>query len=73
MELALTGVQRLTECPPGYQLVHQIYGAICSTSALSIHVPCMQLPWETLTLMGLSASKDCLLVSCLNVLYTLLA
>ena len=70
MELPLTGVQRLTEWSPRYQLVHQVSGAICSAGALSIHVPCMQLPLETLTLMGLSASKDYSLVSRLNALYT---
>jgi len=73
MELPLTGVQRLTEWPPGYQLVHQVSGAICSAGALSIHMSCMQLPSETLTLMGLSASRNYLLVSCLNALYTPLA
>jgi len=73
MELPLTGMQVLTEWPPRYQLVHQVSGAICSAGALSIHVPCMQLSSETLTLMGLSASKDCLHVSRLNALYTPLA
>jgi len=73
MELPLTGVQRLTEWPPWYQLVHQVSGAICSVGALSIHVSCMQLPSETLTLMDLSTSNECLPVSRLNALYTPLA
>jgi len=38
--------------------------------ALSIHVPCMQLPLETLTLMVLSASKDYSHVSRLYVIHT---
>jgi len=58
MEFPLTRVQRLTKWSPGYQLVHQVSRAICFAGALSIHVPCMQLPLETLTLMGLSTSKE---------------
>ena len=73
MEIPLIGVQRLIEWLQGYQLVYQVSRAICSASALSIHVPCMRLHSETLILMGLSASKDCLLVSRLNALYTPLA
>jgi len=53
-----------------YQLMHQCCGAICYMGALSIHVLCMQLPLETLTLTDLSASEDYLLVSRLNALYT---
>ena len=52
IRLPLTGVQRLTEWLPRSQLVHQISRAICSVGALSIHVPCMQLPLETLALIG---------------------
>jgi len=63
-------VQRLIEWPPRYQLMQQCCGAICSMGALSINVPRMQLPLETLTLMGLSASKDYLLMARLNALYT---
>ena len=70
MELSLSGLQRLKEWPLGYQLVHQVFGAIYPAGALSIHVPCMQLPSETLTLMGLSASTNYLVVLRLNALYT---
>jgi len=70
MGLPLTGMQRLTEWSPGYRLVHQISGAICYVGGLSIHVPCMQPPLETLTLTSLSASKVYLLVPRLNALYT---
>ena len=51
-------------------LVHLTSSAICFVGALSIHVPCMQLSLETLTLMGLIASQDYLLVSRLHALYT---
>jgi len=60
----------LTVWPPGYQLMHQRCGAICSIGALIIHVSCMQLSLETLVLMGLDASRKYLLVVDLNVLYT---
>ena len=70
MELPLIEVQRLIEWPPGYQLVHQVSRAIYYADALSIHMPCMRFPSETLTLMGLSASRSYLLVSRLNALYT---
>jgi len=70
MELPLTGVQLLTEWSPGYQFVHQVFGAICSAGALSVHVSCMQLLLETLTLTGLSVPKNYLLVLRLNALYT---
>ena len=70
MELPLIGVQRIIEWSSGYQLVHLVSGAICFVGALSIHVPCMQLSLETLTLMGLSAFQDYSLVSRLYTLYT---
>jgi len=73
MELPLTGVQRLTEWPPGYQLVHQVFEVICYAGALSVHVSCMQLLLKTLTLTGLSVPKNYLLVLRLNALYTSLA
>ena len=44
--------------------------AICSIGALIIHVPCMEHSLETLTLMGLEASMEYLLVLDLDVLYT---
>ena len=50
--------------------MHLISSAICFVGALSIHVPCMQLSLETLTLMGLSASQDYSLVPHLHGLYT---
>jgi len=50
--------------------MHQRCRAIYSTSALIIHVSCMQLSLEILTLMGLGASRVYLLVLDLNVLYT---
>ena len=46
----------MTEWSLGCQLVHLISSTICFVGALSIHVPCMQLSLETLTLMGLNAS-----------------
>ena len=70
MELPLIGVQRIIEWSSGYQLVHLVSGAICFVGALSIHVPCMQLFLETLTLMGLNASQDYPHVLHLHVSYT---
>jgi len=63
-------MQQLTKWSLGYQLVYQISGAIYSAGVLSIHVSCMQLPLETLTLTSFSVSNDYLLVSRLNALYT---
>ena len=60
----------MTEWPLGYQLLHLISSAICFVGALSIHVPCMQLSLETLTLMGLNASQDYPHVLCLHASYT---
>jgi len=60
----------MTKWPFGYQLVHLISSAICLVGALSIHVPCMQLSLETLTLMGLNASYNYPHVLRLHVSYT---
>jgi len=50
--------------------MYQHSGLICSIGALILHVPCMQLSWKTLVLLGFGAVREYVLVLDPNVLYT---
>ena len=67
--LPFTEVQRLTKWPPGYTHAPNLWGHMfcgCPKYSRVMHAT----SFKTLTLTGLSASKDYLLVLCLNALYT---
>jgi len=66
----LTGVRRPTNGHLGTNLCTKSLGPSVLGGTLSIHVPCMQLPLKTLTLTGLSAFQDSLLVPRPDVLST---